>query len=447
MKAGIYVRISRDVTGQALGVQRQEEDCRALADKLGWEIVEAYVDNDISATSGKARPSYRRLLADIEAGRIAAIVAWAPDRLYRKLTDLEQLVPVIEDNRVAVQTVKQGDLDLTSAYGRMIARILGAVATGEGEIKAERWKRSWRQRRERGDVTKAGRRMFGYTRDGLIVPDEAEHARTAAAELLSGVPLVTIIRRWEAEGIRTTGGSVWTTVGLRQYLSNPRLAGWSTLKGEIVAEGNWEPIVDRETWETLRAFLMARKRSSMPRVAILNGLIFCGVCDHRLITGHQRSHRIYRCPPSTRPGMSGCGGVSGNAEAIETIVESYARARIDDARVRERLASLGHTSVDDAREVIALEERLVELEAQLDQPGVPVATIMRAMDRTRERMAELQTNLAVAAPVALPQSGTAWPEDVERRARLIAMVVRRVTLLPVRHGGTFNPERVQIEPA
>jgi len=55
--AAVYARISSD-DGTALGVTRQVEDCRKLAGELGWRIAEKYVDNDISAYSGKKRPRY-----------------------------------------------------------------------------------------------------------------------------------------------------------------------------------------------------------------------------------------------------------------------------------------------------------------------------------------------------------------------------------------------------
>src|SRR5207249_3922881 len=67
--AAIYCRISDDRQGHALGVTRQEQDCRALADRKGWPIADVYVDNDLSAYNGKNRPSYRRLLDDIKAQR------------------------------------------------------------------------------------------------------------------------------------------------------------------------------------------------------------------------------------------------------------------------------------------------------------------------------------------------------------------------------------------
>ena len=79
----IYVRISRDKTGGGLGVARQEADCRALAARHGLIVLHVYVDNDMSAYSGKPRKGYRKLMADIEHGRTDVVVAWHGDRLHR----------------------------------------------------------------------------------------------------------------------------------------------------------------------------------------------------------------------------------------------------------------------------------------------------------------------------------------------------------------------------
>ncbi|MEO6988327.1 MAG: recombinase family protein, partial [Aquihabitans sp.] len=67
VKAAIYARISSD-DGTALGVARQVEDCERLAVELGWEVAEVYVDNDVSAYSGKKRPAFERMVADLRDG-------------------------------------------------------------------------------------------------------------------------------------------------------------------------------------------------------------------------------------------------------------------------------------------------------------------------------------------------------------------------------------------
>ena len=55
MAAGIYARISSDPDGTRLGVRRQIDDCEALAERLGWTVTDQYIDNDVSAWSGKKR--------------------------------------------------------------------------------------------------------------------------------------------------------------------------------------------------------------------------------------------------------------------------------------------------------------------------------------------------------------------------------------------------------
>ncbi|MGO4342895.1 recombinase family protein [Pedococcus sp. 2YAF34] len=57
--AAIYARVSQDRTGEALGVRRRLQDCRAETERRGWPVVAEFVDDDVSAHSGKVRPQYR----------------------------------------------------------------------------------------------------------------------------------------------------------------------------------------------------------------------------------------------------------------------------------------------------------------------------------------------------------------------------------------------------
>ena len=72
----MYARISSDTEGRALGVTRQLEDCRRLADSLGWPVAQEYIDNDLSAYSGKRRPAYEQLLADLANGLRDAVICY-----------------------------------------------------------------------------------------------------------------------------------------------------------------------------------------------------------------------------------------------------------------------------------------------------------------------------------------------------------------------------------
>ena len=139
MRAGIYLRQSRDRYGTGLAVGRQREDCLRLCSDRGWEPVQ-YVDNDVSAYSGKRRPAYERMLADIEAGQLGAVVVWDLDRLHRRPVELEQFIHLADKHRLALATVS-GDTDLATDSGRLFARVKGAVARSEGERKSTRQKK------------------------------------------------------------------------------------------------------------------------------------------------------------------------------------------------------------------------------------------------------------------------------------------------------------------
>ena len=134
--AAVYCRISRDRDGQALGVARQEKDCAEWAARHGWTVTSTLVDDDLSAYSGRARPGYRRLLADIEAGRTDGLVIWHPDRLHRRPAELESFIDLVERTGLPIGSVQSGEVDLTTPTGRMSARIVGAVARHESEHKA-----------------------------------------------------------------------------------------------------------------------------------------------------------------------------------------------------------------------------------------------------------------------------------------------------------------------
>ncbi|MDQ3538383.1 MAG: recombinase family protein, partial [Actinomycetota bacterium] len=104
--AVIYARISKDRVGAGLGVERQEQECRDLAEQLGWTVVGVHTDNDLSAYTGKRRPGYEQLLRDLKDGRADGVLVWHTDRLHRSPSELEEYVTIGEARGVATHTVK-----------------------------------------------------------------------------------------------------------------------------------------------------------------------------------------------------------------------------------------------------------------------------------------------------------------------------------------------------
>ena len=113
----IYTRISADRDGRALGVDRQRRECEALCKARAWGEGVLYEDNDQSAYSGRPRPAYRRLFADVQSGTVGRIVALHPDRLHRSPGELEEFIALVEEHQVKVDTVQAGQWDLRTASG------------------------------------------------------------------------------------------------------------------------------------------------------------------------------------------------------------------------------------------------------------------------------------------------------------------------------------------
>jgi hypothetical protein len=171
----------------------------------------------------------------------------------------------------------------------MVARILGSVSRQESEHHAERRKAANRERRLAGVWRKEGSRPFGFNGDGTHREPEATMIRDAVTDILGGVSIHAIARRWNATGVTTVRGVAWTNLHVRRVLSNPRLAALvfhknkDTGENKEIGPGNWEPIVDETLWRGLQAMLEGRARGmAFERVHLLSGVALCATCGKPL---------------------------------------------------------------------------------------------------------------------------------------------------------------------
>jgi len=140
-RVAIYNRISNDPQGIEAGVERQRHDCEALAGRLGWQVHDTYVDNDLSAWTGKRRPDYQRMLADIKAGKVDAVIVWHEDRLTRLPRELEEFADACLRAGVHRLVSCYGDTDFSNADDMLTLRIKGAVAKNQADAASRRLRR------------------------------------------------------------------------------------------------------------------------------------------------------------------------------------------------------------------------------------------------------------------------------------------------------------------
>ncbi|MGW1104315.1 recombinase family protein [Streptomyces sp. NPDC002540] len=449
-RAVIYARVSLDVTGEGRSVDRQLEACRQLCELRGWTVVEERVDNSISASTGKVRPAWQSVLAMVEAREVDVIVAWHIDRMTRSMLDLEELILLAEDAGIGVATAS-GDLDLTTDVGRMVARILAAVARAEVERKGARQKLANAARAAEGDVHFGGVRPFGYENDRVtIVPEEAAAIRQAAVDVLAGKALAEVAREWAAAGLVSSRAEVgwekgkrkpkagWTSRGVKNVLVNPRYAGIRVYNGDEVGTGVWDKILDLEIYLSLTQMLVDpnRKRgenagrSGRKPQSLITGIARCQTCRETVRAASSRGELTYSCPMSH---------VHTNRKYVDTRIHGDMIDRLSRPDALALLTPSDNNQTDEAKADVEKQQAKLDQLAKLlaaDLMTVEQFTIATAAAREKLKVAEGVLGqagagiLVVGLDLGTPKVKEQWMSLPLERQRKLVQALLEVTLVP-----------------
>jgi site-specific DNA recombinase len=455
----VYARISHDPDGDQLGVTRQVQDCRDLANRRGWPVSEVYIDDDRSAYSGRLRPQYRRMLDDIRAGTVDAVLVWHLDRLHRQPRELEEFFEVCDSAKLTALASVTADTDLSTHDGRFLARILGAVARKESDDKSRRITRKHLELAQAGKATGGGSRPFGYRADRRTVePIEAGAVREAAARIRAGDSLRAIASDWNARGVATVSGGQWSPHVLKRMLTGARLSGQRSYRGEIVAKGDWEAILTPDETAHLRSILGNPERltrRTVRRYLLSGGLLRCGLCDATLVARPRTDgSRRYVCAKG--PGLAGCGRIAVVADELEALIAEAVVYRLD---TPELAAALAGAAREDA-EAAAAQDSLAADQSQLNELATaygerqitfpeylaarkPIETRIEAGKR---RLSRLTRSAAIDSYLGQSEAlRSAWADlPLTRQRAIVAAVLDRAIVRPaVRGRTTFDSGRIE----
>ncbi|MFJ1510914.1 recombinase family protein [Cellulosimicrobium funkei] len=453
MRAAVYTRASLDTTGEGLAVERQHEDCLRIINERGWTVAGEYQDNSISASKkGAKRPGYDRMVADYEAGLFDALVCWDLDRLTRQPRQLEDWIDRAEERGLRLVTAN-GEADLSTDGGRMYARIKASVARAEVERKGARQRRANDQRAQQGRPA-AGPRPFGFDAGGLALrPREAELIRSGYQTVLAGGSLRSVARDWNASGLTTSKGNTWDSTNVRRVLRNPRNAGLRAHRGETIGTGEWEPIVDEQTYRAAMHVLDDPARSTVKDRSIkflLTNIAECGRCDDgaKVATARtSRGKRTYKCRER--------GNLAREAAPIESYVEQIVLARLS------RPDAIDLLRQDPQQDIDALRGQAQALRVQLDEAAAlfasgqiratQLATITRdveaRLESVEQGLAAAGQGNALSSVIGAEDVAAAWAGiDIMQQRAIVKVLFSRIVLDPVPQGAKrFRPESIRFE--
>jgi len=314
-KAAIYCRVSTtEQSSEGTSLTFQQAQLKAYCQLQGWILVDTFTDPGFSGKDAD-RPGLKRLMAVAKAGLFDRVVVYKLDRLARSLPVLLGIEQELRDHGVTLVFMKD-PIDTSSATGKLVFQVLGAVAELERENIVERT-RNGKLERYRGGCWAGGKPPYGYSHDKdtrkLVVNEgEARIVRRMYEEYADGRTLFGIAQGLNRDGVppRSKKGRGWWQAGVRQVLLNPVYKGTELVNrhGHISLINKMDlsaaisvsvsPLVGEQVWQTAQNRMQGnrRVRPSKQGAFLLQGMMTCGTCGLGFAAKRaNRDYRYYMC--------------------------------------------------------------------------------------------------------------------------------------------------------
>jgi DNA invertase Pin-like site-specific DNA recombinase len=289
-RCAIYTRKSSEngLEQSFNSLDAQREACEAYIKSQtheGWLLRPSQYDDGGISGGHMERPALRQLIEDIETGLIDIVVVYKVDRLSRSLSDFVRLVQLFDDHQVSFVSVTQ-HFNTSSSMGRLTLNVLLSFAQFEREVTSERIRDKIAASKRKG-MWMGGRPPLGYdVQDKRLVANakEAEVVRHIYACYLQLRCVRRLKEKLDAQGFVSKvqkngqGGVAFSRGSLYTLLRNPLYVGKVRHKGRT-HDGQHEPIVEKEFWESVQQLLKsnrsrAKRRDTAKEPSLLAGLLF-----------------------------------------------------------------------------------------------------------------------------------------------------------------------------
>lgn len=422
-KAGLYLRLSKDDerVGESVSIENQRLLLTKYADEQGWEVEDIYIDDGWSGTNFK-RPSYQRMIRDIENKKINLVIVKDLSRLGRDYVEMGRLMrdtlPELGCRFVAVNDSvdsEHGENDMA-----VYRNIFNEMHSKDTSKKVRTVKKAcMEQGKYLGTYAPFGYRKNPQNKYHLIIDDETAHivrkiftmrsngksirsiALALNAEKIPS-PKQIYYNRAERKNPRTENG-FWADTTVKMILKNEVYIGnlvqgkygtvsYKNRKMIVKPEDQWvrienthEALIDMQTWKTVR---MLESKSYKPRKTseentenIFSGLLKCADCGFTMRMSIEKGTRkdgsksqyiSYFCGNYSRSGKSACTAhiiyESALSQLILDDIRRKAQAAVYDERriINDIIQAKNHENMAALalykQELKSLEARISEIE-------------------------------------------------------------------------------------
>lgn len=389
---GAYIRLSRDDGGdESLSITNQRKIIlEFIGDRFDSEehqLVDFYVDDGRSGTTEEARPAFRRMTADIEAGRINCVICKTLSRCFRNYSDqgrfLEQFLPACRCRFIAISSPSVDTYADPECTQSMEIPINGLMNDRYAAKTSADVRRTLDTKRRRGEFIGAfapyGYRKAPDNRNALVIDEGAAPVvRDIFAWFVrEGMNMGAIARRLNGLGIpnpaaykagqglayRSSSGQggdgLWSQKTVRDILRHPVYAG-AMLQGRqavvsykvhkryatdpadwYLVEHTHQPVIGQALFDRAQALLQRDTRTApgRQRLYLFSGLLRCGDCKRSMVRNPSRNYVYYYCRTYREKSRERCTKHAIRADILEGVVLAAVQMQIALAEGLDRLAA------------------------------------------------------------------------------------------------------------
>ena len=476
MNVAIYARVSTEWQAEhGRSIETQLEACREKAKALGAFVVKEYVDDGYSG-GFLERPALDQLRDAIQEGLYEAVIIYDADRLARKL--IHQLILTEEFEKYHCRALFViGDVANTPE-GQMTLQMKGVFAEYERAKIRERTMRGKRAKLRAGKPI-SDSHLYGYDFDQekscyVINPAEAEVVKKIytwyVVDQVGGCEYIADLL--EAEGIPSaTGNPKWCQAVIRDIIHRPHYTGRyysNTVYTKKVGPKTWKKIPrPREEWIAMtcpqiipedwheKALAIKDKKRTFKRwkpaqnAGLLQGLVFCKKCGHRLRIQIATPHKYYACPNTLQRKGKICDaryinisigdemfwntltGICKSAKSLTSYIKQQSPGRQKSPKEKKAKLTARIEKIENERKAIMSwfsksllsQEDVTEKLSALKQEETKLQNELEVLGNTAQGAKDR------LEPADIVQVIKDCPDTIEARRRVIMAVVDRVNII------------------
>ena len=304
LRAGLFERVSTEEQARfGYSIKAQIEALEEHCSKNRLKIVDHYCDEGVSAGKPyRKRPEMKRLLDDVQAGKIDIILFTKLDRWFRNVKEYFKVQEILDDHKVEWKAIWE-DYDTTTSNGRMAITIFLAIAQNEREKTSERIKAIFEAKRKNKES------FFGWNSTPFGYIEQKDE--NGITRLVKDPEVMDAMQAfWDIAVKYDNVNKAAKTINLEYGLTRAKNKWMELVKKEIYT-GTYKSIdnycpayVSKEDWFKLQDRGVI-KQSKNDRVYLFTGLIRCPECKKKMSSkyckqtradGTVKEYYSYRCP-------------------------------------------------------------------------------------------------------------------------------------------------------